>query len=90
VVGFAPRPYQIAAPSTPEEARQEVLDKATTPEGIFRAEVERIVKDARQAERKAAEQRPGPLRNPLRSPYTRDSRALDRGRLARVGIIIQG
>ena len=30
--------YLIASPSTPEEARQEILDKATTPEGISRAD----------------------------------------------------
>jgi hypothetical protein len=32
--------YRIAAPSTPGEARQAVLDKAATPEGISRAEVD--------------------------------------------------
>jgi hypothetical protein len=41
----------IAAPSTPEEARQAVLDKAATPGGISRAGVEQIVKEAREAER---------------------------------------
>jgi hypothetical protein len=43
--------YLLAAPSTPEEVREQVLEKAATPEGISRAEVEELVKEAVKAAR---------------------------------------
>jgi hypothetical protein len=42
--------YLIAAPSTTEEARQTVLEKAATPEGISRKEVEEIIKKSRASD----------------------------------------
>jgi hypothetical protein len=39
--------YLIAAPSTPAEVREGVLEKAASPEGVSRAEVERLVEAAK-------------------------------------------
>lgn len=45
--------YLIAAPSTPSQVRDQVLDQAAKPEGISRQEVEKLIGDARAETEKA-------------------------------------
>jgi len=41
--------YRLAAPSTPEPAREEILELAATPEGVSHTESKRIVSEAKRA-----------------------------------------
>jgi hypothetical protein len=49
--------YLIAAPSTPAAVRQQVLERAAQPDGVSREDVERLVKEAREAERQEAQEK---------------------------------
>jgi hypothetical protein len=77
--------YALAAPSTPEEVRQEIESRAAAGEKITVAEVERLKRDARTAQEAAArlEAERSDLLAKVETAAVREQEARDHLRLAR-------
>jgi hypothetical protein len=60
--------YLIAAPGTPEAAREEVLERAATAKGITHTETKQVVADHKAASPKPAAPKPAPAAPPPTAP----------------------